>query len=132
MRNPEKPQFSKILLVDDDEAFIFLATMVLHEMHVAKDIQVARDGCIACEVICQCSCPDLVFLDVNMPRMDGFDVLEHLQRTGMAMTMKIVMLSTSSRKEDRDRAFSYKNVLDYLEKPLTEEMIRRIAAACAA
>lgn len=130
METTEKPLFQKVLLVDDDEASVFLSTTILNEMHAAQDIEVARDGYIACGVIGEHNWPDVIFLDINMPKMNGFDFLEHLRKTGDIIKTKIVMLSTSSRKEDMDKAFSYKNVLGYVEKPLTEETVRRIALTC--
>jgi CheY-like chemotaxis protein len=64
-----------------------------------------------------------------MPKMDGFGFLEHLRKIGLSMKTKIIMLSSSCSKEDRDKALSYKNVLAFVQKPLTEDIIRKIQAA---
>ena len=123
------PPFRKVLVVDDDEASACLSTMILSETCAAQDIEVARDGYAATRLIQENCNPDIIFLDIHMPKMDGFGFLEHLSTLGLSEKTKIVMLSGSSSKEDREKAFSYLNVLDFVEKPLTEESIRRIGTA---
>jgi len=121
--------FNKILLVDDDEATNFLAELAFKNLAIANEIEVASDGLIAYEWLKQQNnCPDIIFLDIRMPRMDGFDFLENFAEMNVCKQVKIVMLTSSSRQEDKTRAFTYNAVIDYLEKPLTEEMIRKIAA----
>jgi len=128
--NPhEKPIFTKILLVDDDEASVYLSSTILQEMHAAEDIEIARDGYSASGLLGKGRWPDIILLDINMPKMDGFEFLEHLKKMGASLKTKIIMLTTSARKEDKEKAFSYRNVLDYVEKPLTEEIVRKIAIA---
>ena len=129
MKIQEAPLFKKILVVDDDEASACLSTTVLSDMHAAKDIEVAQDGYIASQLIDESNCPDIIFLDIHMPKMDGFGFLEHLRKIGLSMKTKIIMLSSSCSKEDRDKALSYKNVLAFVQKPLTEDIIRKIRAA---
>lgn len=119
--------FNKVLLVDDDEATNFLAELAFRNLNIANEIEVASDGLIACERIKQNSCPDIIFLDIRMPRMDGFDFLDNFSGMNVCKHVKIIMLTSSSRVEDKRRALTYKEVVDYIEKPLTEEMIQKIA-----
>src|SRR6266542_2246493 len=114
--------FNKVLLVDDDEATNFLAALAIQNLNIANQIEVAEDGLIAYEWIKHNNCPDIIFLDIRMPRMDGFDFLENLSEMNTCKNVKIVMLTSSSRSEDRTKALSYKCVVAYFEKPLTEEM----------
>ena len=119
--------FKKILLVDDDESCNFLSETILQDMDAAKEIEVAEDGLVACSLMEKGTCPDIIFLDIRMPRMDGFDFLEKLNKMKVCDSSKIFMLTSSPRQEDREKAFQYKNVLEYLEKPLTEQVVRRIS-----
>ncbi|THU34034.1 response regulator [Niastella caeni] len=119
--------FSKVLLVDDDEATNFLAAMAIKSLDIADEIEVAGDGLVAYEWIKQNNCPDIIFLDIRMPRMDGFDFLDNLKEINVCNKAKIVMLTSSTRLEDKQKALSYKSVIEYFEKPLTEEMIQKIA-----
>lgn len=121
--------FEKILLVDDDEASAFLSTIILSDMQAANDIVVARDGYSASDLLGEGISPDIIFLDINMPRMDGFEFLERIEKNGTVKKAKIIMLSACSRKEDKEKAFSFKCVLDYVEKPLTEDKVRNITTA---
>jgi CheY-like chemotaxis protein len=119
--------FNKVLLVDDDEATNFLAELAFKNLNIANEIEIASDGLIAYQWIKQNNCPDIIFLDIRMPRMDGFDFLDNFTEMNACKQVKIVMLTSSSRLEDMKKAFTYNAVIEYLEKPLTEEMIRKIA-----
>jgi CheY-like chemotaxis protein len=120
--------FNKVLLVDDDAATNFLAELAFKNLDIAEEITIASDGYIASEWLKQNNCPDVIFLDIRMPRMDGFDFLESLAEMNVCKHVKVVMLTSSTRQEDKARAFSYNTVVDYIEKPLTEQIIQKIAA----
>jgi len=119
--------FNKVLLVDDDDATNFLAELAFKNLDIANEIEIASDGLIAYEWIRQNNCPDIIFLDIRMPRMDGFDFLDNITQTDVCKKAKVVMLTSSCRSEDKAKAFTYNAVVDYLEKPLTEVMIQKIA-----
>lgn len=121
--------FNKVLLVDDDAATNFLAELAFRNLAIANEIQVAGDGLAACELLKQNNCPDIIFLDIRMPRMDGFDFLDYFNEMNVCKRVKVVMLTSSTRSEDKARALSYTAVIDYIEKPLTEQVIQKIADA---
>ncbi|MFL5747479.1 MAG: response regulator [Niastella sp.] len=119
--------FNKVLLVDDDDATNFLASLAFKNLAIASEIAVASDGLVACEWIRQNTCPDIIFLDIRMPRMDGFDFLDNFSRMNTCKKVKIIMLTSSMRAEDKKKAFAYNAVVEYIEKPLTEALIQKIA-----
>jgi CheY-like chemotaxis protein len=127
-----KPPFeflpiNKILLVDDDAAANYLSKELLESLNAAKEIEIAENVLRALKIISQEDCPDIIFLDIKMPGLDGFDFLDKLKKLTLSKNVKIVMLTSSLRPEDKLRAFSYKAVVDYLEKPLTPEKVQMIA-----
>lgn len=73
----------------------------------------------------QGQCPELVLLDINMPIMDGFEFLEHLQTSVdlSSAPIKIVLVSSSMHFRDQAKAKQYP-VFDYIQKPLTLEKLR--------
>jgi CheY-like chemotaxis protein len=118
---------NKILLVDDDAAANYLSKELLESLHAAKEIEIAENCLRALELIKQSDCADIILLDIKMPGLDGFDFLEKLKSLALSKKIKVVMLTSSLRPEDKLRAFSYKAVVDYFEKPLTPEKVQMIA-----
>jgi two-component system, NarL family, nitrate/nitrite response regulator NarL len=75
--------------------------------------------------------PGLVFLDLNMPLISGFAVLDRIREisTDVFGQMKVVILTSSNSKADHDRAMSFNNVIRFISKPLTEEGLDELGAA---
>lgn len=71
--------------------------------------------------------PQAILLDINMPGLDGFELLEALARDAPAVTCPVVMLSSSLDERDRHRALSFAAVVDYACKPLSVEVAHALA-----
>ena len=130
-------KLNKVLIVDDDQASIFLTRMVLEEMRITNEIHTADTGKDALVFLKKnvalvphdnraepAEQPNLIFLDINMPVMDGFEFLDHFERmyASHATDFHVVLLTTSINERDVDKAKKY-NVASYMEKPITEEKI---------
>ena len=102
---------AKILIVDDEPDILLMLRMGLEDE--GHEIVMAADGAMALERIAEHR-PDLVLLDVMMPGVDGFGVLEAKQRDGD--TTPVVMLSAKSEPADIDRALGL-GAVDFVPKP---------------
>lgn len=124
-----------ILLVDDDEATNFIHKMVLKQMGCTENIVVRENGIEALEYLTSSidgkyPQPDLILLDINMPRMDGWEFLEeykNLDNDQLAKTV-IVMLTTSLNPDDREKAGENPVITGFMSKPLTADMLEEILA----
>lgn len=118
--------FKNVLLVDDDESYNYLNIMTLEEFGFAEEINETLDGEEALKLIQDQGCPDLILLDIRMPRMDGFEFLEEIERLNLCPNTKVVMLTSSKRPEDQEKAKQYKKVISFHVKPLEEESLNKI------
>jgi CheY-like chemotaxis protein len=121
-------RLSCILLVDDDKTTNFVNQLLLQDLDVAHLILSANSGFEALDIInnqCQKNgCLQLIFLDINMPGMDGFEFLEAYDQMDFPNkdSIKVVMLTTSSNPKDINRLENMP-IADFLNKPLTEEKV---------
>ena len=103
----------KILVVDDERHIVRLVEVNL--ARAGYDVVVAYDGVEALEVF-QKQKPDMVVLDVMMPRMDGFEVLKKLQADPDSRDVPVIMLTAKAQDADIFRGWS-SGVSSYLTKP---------------
>ena len=122
-----------ILLVDDDPTTNFLNRKLLERLAVADQILVALNGREALDVLlAQCAGPPtgkpvLVFLDLNMPVMNGIQFLEAYGQLPPAQqcAVVVVMLTTSVHPQDVQRVEELP-VAGFLSKPLTQQQVERV------
>jgi two-component system response regulator len=102
-----------VLLVDDSGEDLAIALRALHRANLPLDVRTARNGREALEALHlddppgrgEPLCPQVIFLDVKMPQIDGFEVLRTLRRAPRTRSIPVVMVSTSARTEDVRRAY---------------------------
>lgn len=117
----EKP---KILVVDDNESVSTFIAFVLRRQNY--DVITADSGIEALELLEEEAHIDVILLDVLMPGLDGFEVLEHLKTMPKRASVKVIMLSGLSQVQEKVRAFSA-GAVDYLPKPFQkDELIARV------
>lgn len=108
-----------ILLIEDSNADQFIAKTMISRLFPDVEILQAYDGIEALEVLRSLSSPpNLILLDINMPRMNGFDFLDSLCGEFPEDYPPIVMLTSSDQENDRLKARKYNCVNGYLLKPL--------------
>ena len=106
----------KILVVDDDPDVRMALAITLEE--AGHDIEEASDGLEVLDLVREIS-PDAILLDINMPGMDGFQVLEQLKVDGDTAKIPVIMISARARPRDREDAL-FMGAVDYVTKPWSD------------
>lgn len=115
-----------ILLVEDNEGDILLTTEALEDRKIINKISVVRNGKEALDFLLQKGKykdqppPDLILLDVNLPKKNGHEVLQIIKSNKKTMKIPVIMLTTSS--SERDINLSYQHHANcYITKPVEME-----------
>ncbi|WP_425638190.1 response regulator [Algoriphagus yeomjeoni] len=119
-------QFDTIFLVDDDPINNLINKRLLGKVGIAENIIEFLEGEEALNKLNDIDSSEslLIFLDINMPVLNGWEFLNKYQETFANRCDKIVILSSSIDYQDRFKAQGYKIVSGFLEKPLTLEKIK--------
>ncbi|WOI54706.1 response regulator [Parvularcula sp. LCG005] len=113
-----------VLVVDDSDADAFTISACLDSCPDVADYMRARDGQEALEILLTSQFkPDLILLDLNMPRIDGFGFIHHYEENS-SRSCKIAILSTSGSGTDYHRAV-LRNAKTYIVKPPRMSQLRR-------
>jgi len=105
----------RILIVDDDDGIKFIVRKALKQLPIRVDVETADDGVEALEEI-ERERPDLVILDVMMPRLDGFGVCEKLRADLRTAFIPVMMLTANADESSRTRGYLV-GTDDYVNKP---------------
>ena len=119
-----------ILLIEDNEGDILLTKEAFEESKIANRIQTIKDGRAAIDyfesMTDQQQFPNLVLLDINLPKISGHDVLSFMRQSERFKAIPVVMLSTSSAEKDILQSYQ-NNVNCYITKPIDiDEFIKAI------
>lgn len=118
-----------ILLVEDNPADIILIKHTLKSMNVLNNITVAEDGEKALEILDQedqANLPDLIVLDLNLPKIEGREVLKRIKSTKHLKDIPVVIMSGSVAEKDRQEALDME-ASAYIVKPLNLEKLIEIS-----
>jgi CheY-like chemotaxis protein len=125
-----------VMVIDDDEPTNFISRMIIEEAGCTKQLEIVDSGIKALTYFerlsesfqNQIKVPDLILLDVNMPRMNGWEFLNEYKKISNCFIKKpvIIMLTTSVNPDDKQRAAETGEVAGFENKPLTNEMIERL------
>lgn len=118
-----------IILVDDEEDCHFVTRLVLKKAgYTGRITWFTRPEEALSAMRQEEQGPELMFVDINMPGMNGFEFLERCEAEGVLPNghTAVVMFSSSNRAQDLDRARRFRSVIDYVEKALTVDAFQHI------
>lgn len=131
MSSRTPPRAIEILMVEDNPGDVRLTREAFKEGKVRNELHVAEDGVAALDFLYrrpphqQAPRPDLILLDLNLPKKDGREVLETIKSDPSLKTIPVVILTTSQAEEDVIRAY-HLSANCYVTKPVDFEQFMRI------
>ena len=116
MSRPPHTAPIEVLLVEDDPNDVELTLHALQGAKLRNVVHVARDGAEALEFL-QAHVPDLILLDLNLPKLDGREVLERIKRDERLRPIPVIVVTSSSAEEDVAKTYRL-NANAYVTKPI--------------
>ncbi|WP_339736288.1 response regulator [uncultured Sunxiuqinia sp.] len=128
-----KMKLKSILLIDDNEADNFLHKLVIRDAACAEQVVAVNGGQEALEYLSETEeglhpLSELIFLDINMPGMNGWEFLEEYKKMDISRTEQIVavMLTTSPNPDDEEKARQIPEISKFVNKPLSKAILDEI------
>jgi two-component system, NarL family, nitrate/nitrite response regulator NarL len=122
---------NKTLLIDDSDIDLFIQRRFLEVYNFSHQLVSYKSATEALNWLKNINGqepPEVIFLDLNMPEVDGFDFLKSFNSLPekVRTTSRIVVLTSSNSSQDRDLAFANKNVIQFITKPLKQSDIEML------
>lgn len=114
----------RVMIVDDDAGVLFLHELMVRESGMSENIRTfnsAEKGLAHLRESLGKGEKFLVFLDINMPGMSGWDFLKTLENLDFHTNVYVIMVTSSVDRSDREESGKYRHVVDFIEKPLNLE-----------
>lgn len=132
-----KAKYSTVMLIDDSEIDNFINHKMIEGCNFADQVYMHTSSRSALEflkniermeTVPESIIPEIIFLDINMPIMDGFQFAEEFEKLSKKLTgvSKIVILTTSINPSDFEVSKKYKNIIKFINKPLTHNVLNTI------
>jgi len=122
-----------VMLVDDNDTDNFISRRIIEITKFANDVVIKNSGKSALEYLednksSNDKLPDLIFLDINMPIVDGFVFLYEFEKFDYLIKdkCKVIILSSSDNKRDIDKIVNNDHVIKFITKPLTEVALEEV------
>ncbi len=132
-----KSRYSSIMLIDDNEIDNFINQKMMESCNFSENIHIYTSGKSALEYLknmeriqdgSKLTTPELIFLDINMPVLDGFQFVEEFEKLDKKFisATKIIMLTSSIDPDDHAKSKLFSSIHDYVIKPLSQSALKGI------
>jgi CheY-like chemotaxis protein len=112
-----------VVVVDDDEIILFLHSKIIQAVGLHNSPKTFNSALKALEFFESLSSdgdPILLFLDINMPVMDGWGLLDIIHQDDFDKKIEVIMVTSSVDQEDKDKAAFYSKIIHFVEKPFSK------------
>lgn len=116
-------------IIDDDDIFLFGAKRMIQKTDFACELKTFHNPEEALATLFSCpeeNLPELIFLDINMPIIDGWDILDAIEGKTMANKLKIFMTTSSIDPQDTIRIENHPLITGHIEKPISIEKLGKL------
>lgn len=127
------PAVDMVMLVDDNDTDNFISKRIIELTKFAPRIEIKNSGKSALQYLesqkdNDDNLPNLIFLDINMPIVDGFVFLYEFERfpDNIKKKCRIIILSSSDNKRDIDKIVNNNHVIKFITKPLTDDVLKTV------
>jgi len=120
-----------VYIVEDDEIASFVIKLALESHASFSSNAIFQNGKLAIDTLSSTNSsldnlPELIFLDINMPIMDGWEFLEKFSTLTFDKSISVIILTSSINPEDAEKAKTFKDVKGFLSKPLDLEKLDQV------
>jgi len=125
-------KINTLCIIDDDNIFTLVAKKIVNLVGFCENTVLLKNGREALDYFNELESkentfPEVIFLDLNMPLMGGFEFLKELEKLKGAENTKVFIFTSSIDPDDQRRANGYKVVEQFVEKPLTVDKLKLIS-----
>ena len=129
----ENDPIGLVMLVDDNDTDNFISKRIIEITKFAERVEVKNSGKSALDYLRENeddveNLPNIIFLDINMPIVDGFVFLYEFEKFSDSIKdrCKVIILSSSDNKRDIDKIVNNNHVIKFITKPLTESALEEV------
>ena len=120
-----------IFVIDDDAIFVFVLKKLFVKLEHNTPLETFQNGHLAIEVLKERylnnqKLPDLIFLDLNMPMLDGWQFLDELEALPFGDKLNVLVTSSTIDTAEIEKVTLYKTVREFVSKPISLEELSRI------
>lgn len=124
-------RFALTYVIDDDEIFVFVLRKLLQKTKHFEEVVNIRNGSDAIEILVNQydknqQLPSLIFLDLNMPVLDGWQFLDEVEKLTFKDQLRIYIISSSIDAREIEKAKEYATVKSFVSKPVTLDWLNSI------
>lgn len=119
----------EVIIIDDDEIVIMIQKKMIINSSFSDKPLAFLNGKLGLDYIEKDNNADklyFIFLDINMPVMNGWEFLDAINQTSFASNVIVAVLSSSTNEADKQKAFQYTQVKSYLEKPINIQKLNEL------